>query len=895
MTQLQRTTFKHSRAAQYVDARQLQAMTGQPKRKFAAVVVKELMDNALDACETAGVPPEVGLVVASTTETDSFDKITVTDNGPGIPPETVRGALDFNVLVSDKAAYRSPTRGAQGNALKTVFGIPPALGSLEPVVIEARGVRHEVRVWKDPAGELLVQCDDTETPARPGTSITVSVPPQGQERFDPEGWARAFALLNPHASVKIREFLSGANHGESGVADFANSYRPTRDATKKYVPTDPTSPHWYDRAAFERLVYSHIAHARNGGEDILLRDFLRQFKGLSATKKAKAICEHLPNFKTLSDFGDSPGPEVARLLSLMKGQADPPSHATLGYVGKEHFEQRFKAFYGGLRRFGYKKITGQLGNGLPYVFEFAIGEVDDAIGDVFFGVNYSPTFGDPLADLRLATDEIQATGVEEFLEDAFAHPKYATVGDPKSPMTAVAAHIITPAPLFLDQGKTRLEGFFSGHDAHQDSQRIARAMFSQLKPYYKEGKRRVKDATAAKRAAEPDKDTRISKAAACYEVLYEAYLYATGDESLPTTVRDLYYAVRNRIERFGYAADELTHSYFSQTILPDYRREVRELTKVNYEPRGILYEPHGGREVRLGTRSVAEYSFPEYCFDKILYVEKQGRVDILRAGRVDVRHDMALIGGQGYATEAVRNLFESAEKGEYQLFVLHDADPHGYGIARTLREETRRMPGYSVNVVDLGLKLEDALEMGKVPETFTRKNKLDAAVEAELTEVEYSHFVGERRGGFDGKPYWVAQRVELNDLSSPQLVEYVERKLRENGVRPKVIPPPNVLAKKREEILRTQLDGWVDDILVEILGVGTLKEQVAEEFQKRFKLQGARAWIEKGFERDDTLSWRDAFKAITRGAYNAKHKDDLGRAVREYVRDTVADTDKERK
>src|SRR5215218_3872131 len=98
MIQLQRTTFKHSRAAQYVDARQLQPMTGQPKCKFAAVVVKELMDNALDACETAGVPPEVGFVVTSTTETDSYT-LTVTDNGLGIPPETVRGALDFNVLV----------------------------------------------------------------------------------------------------------------------------------------------------------------------------------------------------------------------------------------------------------------------------------------------------------------------------------------------------------------------------------------------------------------------------------------------------------------------------------------------------------------------------------------------------------------------------------------------------------------------------------------------------------------------------------------------------------------------------------------------------------------------------------------------------------------------------
>ena len=90
--------------------------------------------------------------------------IVVSDNGTGVPPKTVRDALDFSVRVSDKAAYRSPTRGAQGNALKTVFGIPPALGSLEPVVVEARGLRHEIRVWKDPAGELRV-------PRRVRTSI----------------------------------------------------------------------------------------------------------------------------------------------------------------------------------------------------------------------------------------------------------------------------------------------------------------------------------------------------------------------------------------------------------------------------------------------------------------------------------------------------------------------------------------------------------------------------------------------------------------------------------------------------------------------------------------------------------------------------------------------------
>ncbi len=50
MTQLQRTTFETSRAAEYFDGRQLSALTGVPQTEFASVCLKELVDNALDAC-----------------------------------------------------------------------------------------------------------------------------------------------------------------------------------------------------------------------------------------------------------------------------------------------------------------------------------------------------------------------------------------------------------------------------------------------------------------------------------------------------------------------------------------------------------------------------------------------------------------------------------------------------------------------------------------------------------------------------------------------------------------------------------------------------------------------------------------------------------------------------
>src|SRR5262249_16606583 len=142
-----RVTFETSRAGEYFGAGTLQSMTGQPRQRFPAVALKELLDNALDAAEQAGLPPQVRIGVR---EAGRWVRLTVADNGGGIPPEVVTSLLNFHTFTSDKSAYRSPTRGAQGNALKTVIGIPHALGSRRPVVIEARGVRHTISASVDP-------------------------------------------------------------------------------------------------------------------------------------------------------------------------------------------------------------------------------------------------------------------------------------------------------------------------------------------------------------------------------------------------------------------------------------------------------------------------------------------------------------------------------------------------------------------------------------------------------------------------------------------------------------------------------------------------------------------------------------------------------------------------
>jgi DNA topoisomerase VI subunit B len=242
--QLQRTHFSTGRAAEYFDAKELAAQTGRPRHEFAAAVLKELVDNALDAAETAGIAPEVRVTI----DRDGDDiAITVADNGPGLAPEVVKRILDFETRTSDKSRYRAPTRGAQGNALKTVVGIPTALGGTHPITVESRGVRHAIRPKLDAAGYVDVGHTVDEVAPTDGTTVTVTLPAFGQE-LSAYRWADAFALANPHADLSVR--IRDASRASNGVLNpasttppfFTDTRRPSGSRTRGRSGCRPTRP-----------------------------------------------------------------------------------------------------------------------------------------------------------------------------------------------------------------------------------------------------------------------------------------------------------------------------------------------------------------------------------------------------------------------------------------------------------------------------------------------------------------------------------------------------------------------------------------------------------------------------------------------------------------------------
>jgi len=498
---LYRTTFSQSRAAEYLDLGALQKLTGRPADDFPRVVVKELLDNALDAAETAGVA--VPYVCVRGWRDGGFLVLEVHDNGVGIPAGVVERALDFSTLTSDKALYRTPTRGQQGNALKTIFGMPYALGDSDPRIwidsdAAALPQRHSiaVRLGADEQGEIghkIAPLIGDGTPV--GTRITVRLPERRLHSTDCfsepiADLVRAYHLFNPHAKVRFSWFGSDHDHGESGdtrTPEIEETHHPSVLSAlyKKFRPDDLLVVHWYDVRSFARLIRSYVSH----GEDMPLGEFLAKFRGFTSRPKASAARRAVEDARKLSDLSDE---DVAALFGAMCSQVKAPSHAVLGDpLGEDHLVGALRNLYGSEpgKRVFYKRIKTSL-NGTPAVVEAAVIETssaDEGTG-LIVGLNHAPTYTDPLADAHISNETSSASvggrGIWGFLRDARVASWDFMSG------VCVAVHIMAASPATTDQGKTRLadDPVFQGD--------LGKALWSVSKVLYKEAKKRERDALA---------------------------------------------------------------------------------------------------------------------------------------------------------------------------------------------------------------------------------------------------------------------------------------------------------------------------------------------------------------------------------------------------------------
>ena len=167
-----RTTFQTPRVAEFASIKEMVTQTGHDPDEWLEVIVKELVDNGIDAAELIGAPPVIEIWMLP-------DGIAVVDNGGGIAPEDVERMTDFTQRVSSNEAYVSPTRGKQGNALQTILAMPYLKDEQRAgeVIIDSRGVRHSVTFEVDPIDQVPKVADVQERgKVQNGTAVYVRWP-----------------------------------------------------------------------------------------------------------------------------------------------------------------------------------------------------------------------------------------------------------------------------------------------------------------------------------------------------------------------------------------------------------------------------------------------------------------------------------------------------------------------------------------------------------------------------------------------------------------------------------------------------------------------------------------------------------------------------------------------
>lgn len=340
---------------------------------------------------------------------------------------------------------------------------------------------------------------------------------------------------------------------------------------------------------------------------------------------------------------------------------------------------------------------------------------------------------------------------------------------------------------------------------------------------------------------------------AAFDVMEDAYLMASGNDRYLVNARQVMYAARPMVLKLTIGKLWASDTYFMQTILTDYLEEYEPGWKIFWDARGHLHEPHTNHAVDLGGIAVMKYvggwqsgfdvtpkldaavkvstKGPGLRFNTVLWIEKEGFAPILKDAGFAERYDMEIMSTKGMTTKAAVELARHFESEGVRILMMHDFDKSGFEIVKTIRRGTRLLFTGASGLVDLGLRLEDVEGLEPEPVTYRQQKDPRRSLRDCGTTTDEANFLVEAGDPWSG---WSGQRVELNAMTSDQLVNWVEQKLDEHGVE-KVVPDEDVLARGyRRALVRARVAEVIEEFTRDMDDVeppGGLHDRVREHLE----------------------------------------------------------------
>jgi hypothetical protein len=320
---------------------------------------------------------------------------------------------------------------------------------------------------------------------------------------------------------------------------------------------------------------AHIAHR----DDITVREFISEFRGITGTAKQKRILAEtgasLVSLHSFFGIHKANTKNIAKLLASLKQHTKPVRPADLGLIGKEHLYALMERAGGDPKTFTYNRSVGETG-GISRVVEFGFGIHRDGLGNAgheprrkaITGVNWSSGINNPFRQLGRGGE-----GLDGILSEVRANTA--------QPIIAVL-HLACRASLTPTAASRRLSSRATIRRTMmakkvERPRNMAADIIGVIREGTKKWTRTVKaeERSPASRSYRYSRMTRergVSFKEAAEQIMESAYLKVSGNGKYPANARQIMYAARPHIQKI--TGRQLHDSYFTQTLLPDYLNET---------------------------------------------------------------------------------------------------------------------------------------------------------------------------------------------------------------------------------------------------------------------------------------------------------------------------------
>lgn len=806
--------FSINREFDFVRLEGLRRATGRPAHEWDIYIIKELIDNALDADDTLwqqdpSIFPDVKIWIEyiHIPERQARQLFVQVQNRALFPVDQLDDVFATQKYTSSKSFTKGLTRGALGNALKTLLGIPYALHNratgdwqpeLKPMSIICQEIEYQPRYHVDrTAQEIRFECKKTASRMQVGTIISVGLDVFDQERprtlDDFKQLALQYHLVNPHVCF---QWAIEIEHQE-----WQQDYEPNLLWKSKYQ--EPALIQWYFGSAFQDLLA--VLYRKFYGEDesqlLPIKAVTQYFAGLNdQANEIETSFKKVGISKT--DIEGAIGIKLYKLLAKYSPKFDV---VNLGYVGQEHLCQVLKESLPLEGDVLYGIEMSDSDPNIPFVIEAAVAYLAEEVGRIVWtAVNFTPTYGDPFMRAWL-TVPIQpndpALGLRGLL-DAYGLTEDTSV--------AFCLHLICPNVEHSEFSKTDVNHLpFKGVLGN-----LFDRLFAQLKQRRDEAELRLQE--------------QIFKAidSVLAQVgVHERFIFGQLLEKLKSALSD----------EPG-LADWLARPDVDlrlRAYITSYQSQNTVLSQRVARPASgtITLPSHPDRYFSLLVEHVSRDLLSRHHVNKILYIQGQEWEPVVIENNWLCQMDMALLHNISDPNGLRSPLVQLASRCELPILVLHDATQSGQEIVTKMRTW----------LVGAGIELDRLIDLGL---TDTHVHESSPKKLVEMMPSELADWLIIRLKAIQISIKWLPSVTQIRRDISQRMQQYFHNSIWEGMGQH--IAFSKLLIKLDEEVglTVTMIDQMLDDKIQQRLeqvtctdSYRTILDEVIEQFYTEFMQQ----------------------------------------------------------